>query len=64
MCKCKVCICKQGETRLVCCNPSSNNYKDFVNLEGSCEEGIERMTKEEYEAYMKVGDSNEKSKSS
>ena len=62
--KCKKCICKQGETKLVCCNPSSDNYTDFVSLENSCNEGIEEMTKEEYEAYMKVGDSNEKSKSS
>lgn len=53
MCKCKECICKQGETRLVCCNPSSDNYTDFVATESGCNEGIEEMTEEEYEKYVK-----------
>lgn len=51
--KCKKCICKHGETKSVCCNPSSDNYKDFVALEDGCNEGIEEMSKEEYEAYGK-----------
>lgn len=53
MCKCKECICKQGEIRLVCCNPSSENYTDFVATESSCNEGIKEMTEEEYEKYVK-----------
>ena len=51
--KCKKCICGQGETRLVCCNPSSDNYTDFVALEDGCTGGIVEMSKEEYEKYVK-----------
>ena len=62
--KCKKCICKEGSTKSVCINPDSDNYTDFVKDVECCDVGIEEMSKEEYEVYMKVGESNEKSKSS
>lgn len=51
--KCKECICKEGTTKLVCINPDSDNYTDFVSNESGCKCGIEEMTKEEYNRYGK-----------
>ena len=52
MCKCKDCICREGETRGICTNDKSENFYTIVKDNDGCEHGITEMSQEEFEKYL------------